>query len=63
MNNDGWGFNGAGTSDNRVIGPDLQHARNKVKKGTNKAKQEGPQYASRKELYAPRTSRGASRSR
>lgn len=25
MNNDGWGFLGAGTSDNRMAGMDLQH--------------------------------------
>lgn len=29
MNNDGWGFLGAGTSDNRLAGEDLQHARQK----------------------------------
>ena len=27
MNNDGWGFLGAGTSDNRLAGQDLQHNR------------------------------------
>ena len=27
MNNDGWGFMGAGTSDNRLAGRDLQHNR------------------------------------
>lgn len=27
MNNDGWGFLGAGTSDNRLAGRDLQHNR------------------------------------
>lgn len=27
MNNDGWGFLGAGTSDNRLAGTDLQHNR------------------------------------
>ncbi len=27
MNNDGWGFLGAGTSDNRLAGMDLQHNR------------------------------------
>ncbi|MCE5294080.1 MAG: hypothetical protein LLF94_05645 [Chlamydiales bacterium] len=27
MNNDGWGFLGAGTSDNRLAGEDLQHNR------------------------------------
>lgn len=27
MNNDGWGFTGAGTSDNRLAGMDLQHNR------------------------------------
>ena len=27
MNNDGWGFLGAGTSDNRIAGRDLQHNR------------------------------------
>jgi hypothetical protein len=27
MNNDGWGFLGAGTSDNRIAGEDLQHNR------------------------------------
>lgn len=27
MNNDGWGFMGAGASDNRLAGEDLQHKR------------------------------------
>lgn len=27
MNNDGWGFMGAGASDNRIAGKDLQHNR------------------------------------
>jgi len=27
MNNDGWGFLGAGASDNRIAGEDLQHNR------------------------------------
>jgi len=29
MNNDGWGFQGAGTSDFRIAGNDLQHNRQK----------------------------------
>lgn len=30
MNNDGWGFMGAGDSDMRVAGEDLQHNRQKL---------------------------------
>lgn len=37
MNNDGWGFLGAGTSDNRIAGEDLQHNRQKNSGGEYKA--------------------------
>lgn len=51
MNNDGWGFLGAGTSDNRIAGTDLQHNRQKrngeqlpkpVRKVTHDSESGGP---------------------
>lgn len=40
MNNDGWGFNGAGMSDMKLAGEDLQH--NRQKRTGNQAQHSTP---------------------